>query len=216
MPLDTAPYRSAMERYRREHGLAPEKGFTIQVHGPLLLPGRRLLLRVQKHMVALKKNGKRVYPKVKVTGLLDKPTRTALVPPISFGEKVAATALSQQGVHETPWGSNDGHQVRVYQSTTGAYRAPWCASFVSWCKRMNGYDGPVSASAYAWGAIGTRVELKNAKPGDAVVFAIGQGHIGIYLSHDSNSVRTCDGNTSNQVAIRDRSIHQIHSITRQH
>lgn len=42
-------------------------------------------------------------------------------------------ALKEVGVREIPANTNDGPRVKQYQSVTGAYRAPWCASFVEWC-----------------------------------------------------------------------------------
>lgn len=76
--LDTKPYRADMVRYASLHGLAYEKGFDTTLHGPLGEPGREFLQRIQRHMVAWKRSGKRVFPKVSVTGLLDAPTRAAL------------------------------------------------------------------------------------------------------------------------------------------
>jgi hypothetical protein len=69
-----------MVRYRNIHGLGPEQqdehGFDVTQHKPLGKPGRELLKREQRHMVARKTSrGRRVYPKVGETGLLDEPTR---------------------------------------------------------------------------------------------------------------------------------------------
>jgi hypothetical protein len=73
--LDTHPYRVWMLQYAAFHGLAHEDGFDPSLHGPLGVPGRNFLNRIQKHMVASKK-----FPHVKVTGILDGPTRDALAP----------------------------------------------------------------------------------------------------------------------------------------
>jgi hypothetical protein len=75
MALDTHPYRAYMVRYAAFHGLAYEEGFDPSLHGPLGVPGRNFLNRIQKHMVA---DGK--FKKVRVTGILDEPTRDALAP----------------------------------------------------------------------------------------------------------------------------------------
>lgn len=207
--LDTHPYRLAMESYRREWGLEKEKGFETAPHGPLKGPGHRLLMREQTNMVARK-----ILPAKYVDGILNEPTRKILIPPITFGEAVAHTALSQVGVHEVPWGSNTGPEVRIYQSITGGYYEPWCASFVSWALAENGYKGRVSARAWDWEDIGTKVSLASAKVGDIVPFNIGDGHVGIYLSHTSTMVKTVDGNTSDQVAVRERPLSVIRAITR--
>lgn len=80
MALDTHSFRAWMVQYAAFHGLAYEEGFDPSLHGALGIPGRSFLNRIQKHMVALKKSGRRVYPHVRVTGILDEPTRTALAP----------------------------------------------------------------------------------------------------------------------------------------
>jgi hypothetical protein len=79
--LDTHPYRVKMVRYRNLHGLGPEqpdeRGFDPSISLPLGTPGRNLLTREQRHMIARKTpSGKRrLYPHVKESGLLDEPTR---------------------------------------------------------------------------------------------------------------------------------------------
>lgn len=78
--LDTHPFRVEMLVYAHLHGLAPEEGFDASLHGLLGAPGRRFLQRIQTHMVAFKKRGKRVYPNVTVSGELDAATRAALTP----------------------------------------------------------------------------------------------------------------------------------------
>lgn len=215
--MDTHPYRLAMLAYQREWGLAAEKGFDTAPEGPLGIPGRNLLRREQANMVARHKKSPGDTPelaKVKVSGILDAPTRAVLVPPITFGQSVANRGLSQVGVHEVPWGSNTGPQVSVYQSVCDAYHEPWCACFVSWCLVEEGYRGKVSARAWDWADIGTPVDLADAQVGDIVPFNIGDGHVGIYLSHTATDVKTVDGNTSDQVAVRERPISIIRAITR--
>jgi hypothetical protein len=78
--LDTHPYRVKMVRYRNFHGLGPEqedeKGFDPSLHDALGEPGRNLLGREQRHMMAVKlPSGRRKYPHVKETRVLDEPTR---------------------------------------------------------------------------------------------------------------------------------------------
>lgn len=221
--FDTHPYRNEMAVYAHIHGLPVQKGFDVNSHAPLAKPARAFLLRIQKHMMALYKKDKvkwAAYRKVKATGLLDGFTRPALLPPITFGETVAHWCLKEVGVHEVPWGSNSGARVRWYQTATGDYNDAWCASFRSKALRENGYKGPVSALAWAFDNIGTRIStldhsISLAKVGDAVTFNIGNGHIGTYLSHTSSMVKTVDGNTSDAVAVRERPLSDIRTITRQ-
>ena len=73
-------------------------------------------------------------------------TLVEIVLPVSFGTKVIRAAAGEVGVMEHPAGSNDGPRVSEYQAVTGAFRQPWCASFVSWCYRQAGYHGPLPAS----------------------------------------------------------------------
>lgn len=78
--FDTHPYRVWMLQYAAFHGLAHEPGFDPSLHGSLGSPGRAFLLRIQRHMEALKKGGRHVYPHVMPSGILDEPTRDALAP----------------------------------------------------------------------------------------------------------------------------------------
>lgn len=73
--LDTHPYRVLMTKYAAFHGLAHEPGFDPSLRGALGVPGRRFLLRIQKHMIA---DGK--FKNVKASGILDEATRDALMP----------------------------------------------------------------------------------------------------------------------------------------
>lgn len=221
--LDTHPYRIAMETYRKVWGLAAQEGFDTSGHGPLLVPGRALLLREQQNMMARHKQNPKTTPtlaKIKTTGILDAPTRAVLIPPVPWGVKVGQTGLSQVGVHEEPWGSNTGPMIREYQAAAGnAFYEPWCACFVSWALKENGYTGRVSARAWDWADIGTLISsghanIDKAQEGDIVPFNIGDGHVGIYLSHTSSMVKTVDGNTSDQVAVRERPLSIIRAITR--
>lgn len=200
-----------MEAYRRNQGLAKEKGFTVETGRPLGKPARALLKRIQENLHARNLLGEKY-----IDGTLNSKTQVLLIPPLSMGDKAAAYALSQVGVHESPWGSNRGADVHRYQSSTGAYGAAWCASFFFYCWQRAGYTGPTSAGA--WDATdhhGTPIpSIAHARTGDGVSFNVGDGHIGMYLSHAAKTVRTVDGNTSDQVAIRDRPISQIHSICR--
>lgn len=223
--LDTHPYRNEMVVYAHIHGLAVDKGFDVNAHGPLLKPGRAFLLRIQKHMMALYKKDKTKnvqYKKIKASGILDAPTRLVLLPPVPFGTTVANWCLHEVGVHEVPWGSNSGARVHYYQTSTGDYNDAWCASFRSKALQECGYNGPVSARAWAFDDIGIRISngaqhIGSAVVGDAVTFDIGDGHIGTFLGYDSKTemVKTVDGNTGDQVAVRERSFSVIRCITRQ-
>lgn len=211
MIVSTLKWRRAMMAYSHSwlKGYRP-KGFTVETWKPLGKPARDLLRRVQKNMAA-----RGILDLKYVDGTLNTKTQELLIPPLSLGEKAVTYGMTQVGTHESPWGSNSGADVHRYQSSTGAYGAAWCASFVWYCWQEAGYKGPTSAGAWnTTDSIGTRVALSQAREGYPVSFNIGEGHVGLYLSHDADSVRTLDGNTNNQVAIRDRPISQIHAICR--
>lgn len=213
MILNTRKWRRAMEAYRRSEGLAKEKGFTVETAKPLGKPGRNLLRRIQENLHA-----RGLLADAFVDGTLNSKTQVLLIPPLTMGDKAVAYALSQQGVHESPWGTNRGDDVHRYQSSTGAYNTFWCASFFWYCWQRAGYAGSVSAGAWdTTDSHGSPVAgIAHARPGDAVSFNIGDGHVGMYLSHTVATVKTCDGNTSDQVAVRERPISEIHSICRPH
>lgn len=127
--------------------------------------------------------------------------------------EIVAKAESQLGVTEDPVGSNDGAQVRRYQSVTGAYRAPWCASFVQWVLTQCGV-GPIAnrtASAYYLGdyARSHGWTVPNPLPGAVVVYRLGQGHVGIVTAaRPDGSFDAVEGNENQQVSHmhRDRSV----------
>lgn len=213
MILSTRKWRRAMAAYRQNWGLAREPGFTVETAKPLGKPARRLLKRIQENLHA-----RDLLPKNHIDGTLNTPTQILLIPPLSMGDKAAAYALGQQGVHESPWGSNRGRDVQRYQSSTGAYGAAWCASFFWYAWQQAGYRGRTSAGAWnTTDNYGARINgVQHAQPGDGVSFNIGDGHMGLYLSHTKTHVKTVDGNTSDSVAVRERPISSIHSINRPH
>jgi len=128
-------------------------------------------------------------------------------------DRVVAIAKAELGVRESPNGSNDGPRVRQYQSATGAYRAPWCASFVQWVLMKAGI-GPVAnrtAGAYYLGdyAHSHGWTIANPEPGCGVVYNLGAGHTGIVESvNPDGSFYAIEGNESNAVSrvLRHRNI----------
>jgi uncharacterized protein (TIGR02594 family) len=119
-------------------------------------------------------------------------------------EQIVAAAVHELGVRESPNGSNDGAQVRRYQSITGAYRAPWCASFVQWVL-TSCQVGPIAnrtASAYYMGdyARSHGWTRPTPAPGCVVVYHIGQGHVGIVEKPSANGTFfAIEGNENNGV-----------------
>src|SRR4029077_11540518 len=118
MVLLTRKWRRAMEAYRRNWGLKKEPGFTVETNKPLGKPARNLLRRIQENLHA-----RGVLKEKFIDGTLNSDTQDRLIPPLTAGEKASHYALSQVGVHESPWGSNRGLDVHRYQTSTGAYGA---------------------------------------------------------------------------------------------
>lgn len=131
---------------------------------------------------------------------------------MSPGRKVVAVAENEVGVREIPDGSNSGARVREYQASTylGGTGWPWCAAFVEWCYETAGVDhagliDPSTAIVYqrakAAGAIGG-----TPIPGAWILWP--GTHIGLIAAPtaDPNVVHTIEGNSSNSVARRVRSL----------
>lgn len=156
-------------------------------------------------------------------------------PRLTTAQKALRAAQKEIGVKEHPAGSNDGPRVREYQSTTGAYRAPWCASFTNWAyrqagKRLSGFNTAYVPS-YVQAARAARnglvlVSLGEVKPGDLVCFdwqRDGEAdHIGIVEEPPVNGAfvaiegNTAVGNDSNggQVMRRSRSTREVAAFIR--
>lgn len=208
MILDYRPLRRAVEAYRRAWNLAKEPGVVIETRLPPGKPERRLLYRCQENMHA-----RHLLDEAHVDGTFNLPTQHILIPPLSMGDLAVKFAMKEVGVHEEPWGSNSGKRIHQYQAVTGAYNEAWCASFFWWSWVSAGYHGTVSAGA--WDSTdhhGKRVTITQAVPGCGVSFDEGDGHIGMFLARVGSNVKTVDGNTSDEVAVRINPISLIHSI----
>lgn len=212
MIVKTRKWRRTLWAYSKEwlQGYKP-KGFEVETNMPFGRPAHKLIKHVQDNLVA---RGK--LPKASADGTLNKKTQDVLIPPHTAADKAVAYALTQRGKHEDPWGSNRGADVHRYQSSTGAYNLAWCASFFWYCWQQAGYKGATSANAWAsTDKLGTHIaDINSAKPGDGVSLDEGEGHIGMYLTHDAVNVTLISGNTHNSVDIGKYPISMIHSICR--
>lgn len=119
--------------------------------------------------------------------------------------RVIAAARSQLGVHEVPMGSNDGARVRVFQAVTGAFRLPWCASFVQWDLKTARY-GTIAGGAgvFAIVAAAHARTLVHAlpRPGALVAYLSNLGHIGIVERVTKRGFYSIEGNSSDAVRRR--------------
>jgi hypothetical protein len=147
--------------------------------------------------------GKRARP-LGWIGVASKRVHAGIGKPLSCAARAVAIARSQLGVHEVPDGSNDGPRVRMYQRVTGAFLAPWCASFVQWVYVRAGI-GMLRAQFPAhvftivrWAHEHAMVHALPRK-GAAVAFLRSLGHIGIVERVTKTGFYTIEGNTSNGV-----------------
>ena len=131
------------------------------------------------------------------------------------GQALVRRAARYLGIRES-WGPNYGPEVRVIQSSTGAYRLPWCASFlVRICDELGLHLRYRSANARACVVNnGPRVPWGGVMAGDFVYFAIGAGHCGFAIRTEGDYIHTIDGNTSSTVAYRRRHRSTVGAITR--
>ena len=148
----------------------------------------------------------------------------------SSAKGVLAVAARELGVREV--GDNSGPRVSVYQERTGAYHAPWCASFVTWALEQSGHPMPAGnwaavanyVGAAQAGAAGLEiVSAADARPGDLVAYDWGHGtdfgsdgHIGLLASDVSTGRRLpgdrgqLPGRGQRHGALAQRREHRLH------
>lgn len=132
-------------------------------------------------------------------------------------DKAVKSALADVGVAEQPRGSNRGPRVQTYQNATwlGGTGWPWCVAFWLYHTVAAGLEMPwKGAGSYAlhdWARKqGWTVPAGEAMPGDAVVFNIGAGHVGMLAATVKDGVvQTVDGNVSDQVDVRSRPLRTV-------
>lgn len=122
---------------------------------------------------------------------------------------VIREAHSLLGIHEIPDGANDGAQVHEIQSSTGAYKAPWCVSFVQYVykKCFSVTLADATANAYFLADFASKAGWTVPRPvsGGAVVYHIGAGHAGIVEQvHADGTFDAIEGNEGNAVQLMHR------------
>lgn len=148
---------------------------------------------------------------------------------MTLAERSLAIAVTQQGVCESPKGSNNGPEVKTYLKSVGVGPgAAWCMAFVYWCVNKAavemGIINPLVKTA------GVMVQYNNTtlrklpnrsggvNPGDIFImeFAHGTGHTGFVVKVENGIVHTIEGNTNEdgsregyEVAARQRTIGSI-------
>ena len=81
----------------------------------------------------------------------------------------------------------------------------WCAAFVGACLFDAGIKGTNSLAARSYLKWGVPVDLKDAEPGDIVIFWRGnkdswQGHVGFYAGETDKTINVLGGNQGNAVS----------------
>jgi hypothetical protein len=115
-----------------------------------------------------------------------------------------ATYRAELGVREVPYGSNRGPRVRQYQSSTGAYNAAWCVSFLQWGLQKNGVARIANRSAGVFYCVDwarkNGLLRYSPKPGYLACYMWSQGHIGIVEDVSvGGGFMAIEGNASNSV-----------------
>lgn len=123
-------------------------------------------------------------------------------------DRALEIALTYEGEHETPPGSNDGPMIRAFLAAVGVHHpAPWCAAFVGWCyQRAAALLGvalptgfPVTGLVHAfWGHAAPLWGFREITPAAIACHDSGHGlgHMGIVVAGAADGlVTTFEGNT---------------------
>lgn len=134
---------------------------------------------------------------------------------LTYAARIIALAQRELGlgVREIPDGSNyDCYgrgapcRIRAYQAITGAFRAPWCVSFVQYLYWESGLGTFANRSAgvfYTVAYARARGWLRTApKPGMIVNFMDRLGHQGLVERVVRGGIWSIEGNASNRVLRR--------------
>lgn len=129
--------------------------------------------------------------------------------------EVATFARTLVGIHETPAHSNDGPDVHRLQSSTGAYRAPWCVSTRQYIDlhAIGTTYADRTANVYYYTDYAIRHGNVIAKPviGCAVCYRIGAGHMGTVVKvYPDGTFDAVEGNEADAVRVVRRDPRHIH------
>lgn len=230
MPVPVGPQwvvrKKRMVAYAKRRGIAIPPG--LKINAPYCGSACRALMR-RIQMSAWGADA--------ATGKWNQRLKNLVTPKLSLNQKALRLARTQLGVKESPAGSNDGKTVRSYQRTTGAFRAPWCASFIAWLYSSLGAPLKGFNTAYVPSYVDSARSKRNnlttvglpalVVPGDLVAYDWGgdgiADHIGIVASKvdAAGTFTAIEGNTSfgnnsngGEVMLRERNIRQVQEFMR--
>jgi len=124
--------------------------------------------------------------------------------------KVLHTAVEEYGV-ENFEKSNNPEVIKYFKETGFGYiktdETNWCAAFVNYCVKQNGYKYPHSLVAKSW--LGQGKKVRNPKTGDIIIFWREKkngwkGHVAFFVEADKEKglVYCYGGNQDGKVCIK--------------
>ncbi|MDH4127105.1 MAG: TIGR02594 family protein [Spirochaetota bacterium] len=128
---------------------------------------------------------------------------------INMMNKLLEIALTQYGIKEIA-GTNHNVTIVSYFNEIGFKQidndeTPWCSAFINWCAMKSGFERTSKLNARSWLDIGYEINMDSVQLGDVVILKRGnqawQGHVGIYINQDLNSIWILGGNQTNMVNI---------------
>jgi len=119
-----------------------------------------------------------------------------------------AYELAKAEIGTVEWGDGSNPKVVAYFKDSGNAgvkddETAWCAAFVGAMLKRAGMKGTGKLNARSYLEWGTRVDRKDAREGDVVVFKRGnsswQGHVAFFVKDNGSTITVLGGNQSNAV-----------------
>jgi len=116
--------------------------------------------------------------------------------------------LKHYGIKEVLGDKNNPAIVEMFQEIGYTWvkddATAWCSASLNYFCKKTGYQRSGKLDAKSWLKVGT--EIKEPELGDIVVFWRGdpkgwQGHVGIFITKDKDSVFTLGGNQSDMLCV---------------
>ena len=117
-------------------------------------------------------------------------------------------ALGEYGITEIVGGKHNPEILKYFKEIGHEWvkddETSWCAAFVNWCAKMEGYEYTGKLNARSFLDIGEKVEIPQM--GDIVIFWRNQkdswqGHVALYVKQDRDNIWVLGGNQSNKVGV---------------
>ena len=125
--------------------------------------------------------------------------------------KVLHTAVEEYGVENFDKSNNNPEVIKYFKETGFGYikkdETNWCAAFVNYCVKQNGYKYPHSLTARSW--LGQGKKVTNPKTGDIIIFwreskRSWKGHVAFFVEADKEKglIYCYGGNQDGKVCIK--------------